>query len=62
MIFSRQLFVDVYVIHVLCAERAWNMTIPGFSTEEQHAAPIKKSSATEAHKQVCCIFGSKARQ
>lgn len=33
-------------------ERSWNMTIPGFSAEEQHAAPVKKSSATEAHKQV----------
>lgn len=36
-------------------ERAWNMTIPGFSTEEQHAAPIKKSAATESHKQVCMV-------
>ena len=34
------------------------MTIPGFSSEEQHAAPIKKSAATEAHKQVQSNYGN----
>lgn len=35
-----------------CAERMWNMTIPGFGVEEQ---PHRKSAASEAHKQVCLV-------
>ena len=32
-----------------CAERMWNMSIPGFGVEEQ---PHRKSASSEAHKQV----------
>jgi len=35
-------------VSLLPAERMWNMSIPGFGTEDQ---PHRKSTATEAHKQ-----------
>lgn len=40
-----------YVMHCClpCAERMWNMSIPGFGVEEQ---PHRKSASSEAHKQV----------
>ena len=36
-----------------CAERMWNMSIPGFGVEEQ---PHRKSASSEAHKQVFLYF------
>lgn len=36
-------------------ESSWNMTIPGFTSEDQSTA-TKKTSASEAHKQVCVAY------
>ena len=50
-------YTVLVILLVLFSERAWNMTIPGFATEEQRAAPVKKSAATESHKQVMDSYG-----
>ena len=38
-------------------ESSWNMTIPGFSSDDQSSTSTsKKTTASEAHKQVCaCV-------
>lgn len=38
-------------------ESSWNMSIPGFSAEEP-VTTSKKTSGSEAHKQVCACDGS----
>jgi len=47
---------EIDIIITLFTERNWNMWVPGFGSDELR--PYKKSSATEAHKQV----GQKQRE